>query len=108
MLGGEFAVLQAPMFDSRSLDPFALFDDGFSPVEVGIGGCYIVMVAQMVVVFDEGRVLGLKVAGQEVVLQQNAVLESLVPASPLSGRRCLQCREAILPWVCGWKGAPRT
>jgi hypothetical protein len=28
MLGGEFAVLQAPMFDGLSLDRFALFDDG--------------------------------------------------------------------------------
>jgi hypothetical protein len=28
MLSGEFAVLQAPMFDGLSFDPFALFDDG--------------------------------------------------------------------------------
>jgi hypothetical protein len=28
MLGGELAVLQAPMFNGLSLDPFALFDDG--------------------------------------------------------------------------------
>ena len=27
MLGGELAVLQAPMFDGLSLDPFALFED---------------------------------------------------------------------------------
>jgi hypothetical protein len=31
MLGGELAVLQAPMLDSLSLDPFALFDDGWGP-----------------------------------------------------------------------------
>jgi hypothetical protein len=37
MLGGELSVLQAPMFDGLLLDPFALFDDGRSPVEVGIG-----------------------------------------------------------------------
>jgi len=30
MLGGELAVLQAPMFDCLSLDPFALFDDGWA------------------------------------------------------------------------------
>jgi hypothetical protein len=28
VLGGEFAVLQAPMFDGLSLDPFSSFDDG--------------------------------------------------------------------------------
>jgi len=27
MLGGALAVLQAPMFDGLSLDPFSLFDD---------------------------------------------------------------------------------
>jgi hypothetical protein len=37
MLGGELSVLQAPMFDGVLLDPFALFDDGRSPAEVGIG-----------------------------------------------------------------------
>jgi len=29
MLGGELAVLQAPMLDGLSLDPFALLDDGW-------------------------------------------------------------------------------
>jgi hypothetical protein len=33
MLGGELAVLQAPMFDGLSLDPFALFDDGWRPAD---------------------------------------------------------------------------
>ena len=37
MLGGEAVVLQAPMFNGLSLDPFALFDDGLGPAEVGIG-----------------------------------------------------------------------
>jgi alkylation response protein AidB-like acyl-CoA dehydrogenase len=42
MLGGEFAVLQAPMLDGLSLDPFTLFDDGRCPAEVGVGGRHIV------------------------------------------------------------------
>jgi hypothetical protein len=42
MLSGELAVLQAPKFDGLSLDPFALFDDGFSPSEVSIGGRHVV------------------------------------------------------------------
>jgi hypothetical protein len=33
----------------------------------------------VIVVFDEGLDLGLEVAGQEVVFQQDAVLHGLVP-----------------------------
>jgi len=37
-LCGALAVLQAPIFDSFSFDPFALLDDGLRPAEVGVGG----------------------------------------------------------------------
>jgi hypothetical protein len=37
MLCSVLAVLQAPMLDCLSFDPFALFDDGLCPTEVGIG-----------------------------------------------------------------------
>jgi hypothetical protein len=37
MLSGELAVLQAPMLDGLSFDPFTLFDDGWCPAEVGVG-----------------------------------------------------------------------
>ena len=66
---------QAPVFDGLSFDPFALFDDGLSPAEVGIGGRHVfqaLVIAVMIVVFDERRNLGLKVAGQEVVFQEAA------------------------------------
>ena len=66
MLGGELAVLQAPMFDGLSLDPFALFDDGGRPAEVGVGGRHVVqalVVALMVVMFDERLDLGFEIAG---------------------------------------------
>ena len=42
ILGAYLAVLQAPMFDSLAFDPFALFDDGFSPAEVGVGWRHVV------------------------------------------------------------------
>ena len=87
MLGGELAVLQAPMFDGLSLDPFALFDDGWGPAEVGVGGRHVVqalVVTLVVVVLHERFDLDLKVAGQEVVFQQNAVLQCLVPALDLA------------------------
>ena len=38
------AVLQAPIFDGLSFDPFTLFDDGWGPAEVGIGG--VALIAQ--------------------------------------------------------------
>jgi len=38
ILGGELAVLQAPIFDGLSFDPLSLFNDGLCPAEVGIGG----------------------------------------------------------------------
>ena len=31
--------MQAPLFDGLLFDPFSLFNDGFCPAEVGIGGC---------------------------------------------------------------------
>ena len=65
MLCGELAVLQAPMLESLAFDPFALFDDGCGPTEVGIGGRHVVealVVAPVVVVLVEGGDLGLEVA----------------------------------------------
>ena len=71
-------MLQAPMFDGLPLDPFTLFDDGGGPAEVGIGGRHVVqafVVTLVVVVPDERLDLGLKVAGQEVVFQEDAVFQ---------------------------------
>ncbi len=59
-------MLQAPMFDGLSLDPFALFDDGRCPAEVGVGGRHLAqrfVIALVVVVRDEGLDLGLEIAG---------------------------------------------
>ncbi len=66
MLGGELAVLQAPIFDGLLLDPFALSDYGCCPAEVGIGGRHIVqalVIALVIVVPNERLDLGLEVAG---------------------------------------------
>ena len=66
--------------------------------EVNVGGCQVVdglAVTMVVVVIDKAIELGLEMARQIVVLEQDAVLQRLVPA-------------LNLPWVWGWKGAPRT
>ena len=46
------------MFDGLSFDPFALFDDGFCPTEVGVGGRDVVqalVIALMVVCPNHNR-----------------------------------------------------
>ena len=89
MLCGELAVLQAPIFEGLSFDPFTLFEDGRRPAEVGVGGRHVVqalVVALVVVVLDEGLDLGLEVAGQDVVFEQDAVLQGLVPTFNLALR----------------------
>ena len=42
------------------------------------------MIAPMVVVLDKGGDLGFEIAGEEVVFEQNAVLQGLVPALNLA------------------------
>ena len=80
-------MLQAPMFECLSLDPFSSFDDGGSPAEVGIGGCDVaeaIVVAAMVVMIDEGIDLVFEVTRQVIVLQQDAIFQRLVPALDLA------------------------
>ncbi len=56
-----------------------------SEVDVGWGEIIeALVIAPMVIEVDEGRDLGFEIAGQEVVLQQDAVLERLVPALDLA------------------------
>ena len=80
-------MLQAPQFDGLSLDPFSLQQDGLAAAEVDVGGGEIVealMIAAMIVALDEGSDLGFEIAREEVVLQQDAVLQRLVPALDLA------------------------
>ena len=55
--------------------------------EVDIGGrevAQVLVIAPVIVVFDEGGELGFEITGQIVALQQDAVLEGLVPALDLA------------------------
>ena len=75
------------MFDGLPFDPFTLLDDGWRPAEVGVGGRHVaqaLVVTLVIVVLDEGLDLALEVAGQEVVFQQDAVFQGLVPALDLA------------------------
>jgi hypothetical protein len=88
---------KAPWLEGVSLDALTLKQDGLPPAEEDIGGRQVLqplMVAPVVVVVDERLDLGLKVAAQEVVLQQDEVFR-------------LWCQCSISPSVCGCSWAPR-
>ena len=54
------------------------------------------MIARVVVALDEGLDLGFEIAWQEVVLQQDAVLERLVPAFDLAlGLGMVRCTNPV-------------
>jgi hypothetical protein len=85
---------QASRSDRQVFDLSPSVDDGPVPAEVDVGGGEVAeafVVAAMVVTFDEGANAGFELARQVVVLEQDAVLQGLVPtldlalASRLSG-----------------------
>jgi hypothetical protein len=86
--GGLQLMLEATVGDSLSLDPLSFCQDGATPPAVDVGRGEIVdalVVSAVVVVGNEGFDLGFEIAGQEVIFQQDAVLEGLVPAKRLNG-----------------------
>ena len=87
MLCGDAAVVQASVLDGLSFDPFSFQKDGLAAPEVDVSRRQIgdaLVVSQMVVVGDEFTDLGLESTGQIVVLEQDAVLERLMPALDLA------------------------
>src|ERR1043165_9340119 len=80
-------VLQAAVSNGLSLDPFSFGQDDWTASKVDVGRGEIVdalVVAAVVVVVNEGRDLGFEVAREEVVFQQDAVFEGLVPTLDLA------------------------
>lgn len=100
-------MLQAPMFDGDTFDAGALSEDCFVPAEVGVRWRHVAqafMVALVIIVLDEGLDLGFEVAGQEVVFEQDAVFEGLVPAFDLALGPGMIGRAAHMlhaPWTRG-------
>ena len=68
-LSGLQVVLQSSLLDGVAFDPFSLQEDGPVSAEVDV---------------DEARDLGFEIARQVIVLEQNAVLERMVPAFDLA------------------------
>ncbi len=87
MLFDGFAVMQPAFFECPSFYPFSLQQDGLTAPEVDVSKCEIaqaLVIALKIVMGDKGLDLGFKIAWQEVVLQQEAVLQGLVPAPDLA------------------------
>ena len=79
--------MQAPGFERLSFDPFSLQQNGLTPPEVDVCGREVAqafVIALVVVVIDECLDLGLEVGGKEVVVQQDAILQGLMPAFDLA------------------------
>jgi hypothetical protein len=95
--------MQAPLFDGFAFDPFSLFDDGFCSAEVGICGCDVfqaLVIALVIVVFDERFDLRFQIAGEVIILQQDAVFQGLVPALDLALRLRVERCTANMASVC--------
>src|SRR5919107_3442543 len=80
-------MVQAACSEGLSFDPLPLQQDRLTPTEVDVSRGEIaqaLMSAGVVVVLDKGPDLRLQIAGQVMVLQQDAVLERLMPALDLA------------------------
>ena len=67
ILSSGVAVLQAPVLDGLSFDPFPFQQDGLAAPEVDIGGREVaraLVIAPVIIVFDEGGELGFGITGQ--------------------------------------------
>ncbi len=77
-------MLQAADLDCRSLDPFSFHQNGLTASELDVDRREIVeahVAALMVIVNYKHLDLRIQIAWQKVVLQQDAILERLVPTS---------------------------
>ncbi len=96
-------MLQSSLSDGVAFDPFSLQKDGRCSAEVDVGRCQVLqafMVTPVIVVLDEARDLGFEITGQVIVLEQNAVLEGLVPALDLAlGHRMIGGTTDVLDFV---------
>ena len=88
-------MLQSSLSHGVAFDPFSLQEDGPVSAEVDVGGRQVLeafVVAPVIVVLNEAHDLGLEIARQVIVLEQNAVLERLVPTFDLAlGLRMARC-----------------
>ena len=93
-------MLQSSSFDGVAFDPFPVEQDDVAAAEVDVGRREILqalVIATMIVVLDEAIDVGLEIAGQIVVLEQDAVLERLMPTLDLALGLGMTRRAAHVP-----------
>ena len=103
ILCGLPAVLQAPFVDGVLFDPFSLLQDLIAAPEVDVGWGQVLqafVVSFVIVVADELADLSLEITGQEVVFQQDAVLQGLMPTLDLAlGLRMIRRTSNVIHTV---------
>ena len=80
-------MLQATVCDGGPLDASAFCEDRLRSAKVDVSGREVVdalVIADVIVVLDEGVDLPLEISGQIIVVEQDAVLQGLVPTLDLS------------------------
>src|SRR6478672_71871 len=80
-------MLQAAVSDGGALDTIAFGEDRLCPAEVNVSRREIVdafVITDVVVVLDEGADLSFEISRQVIVIEQDAVLQGLVPTLDLS------------------------
>lgn len=80
-------MLQATVCDGVALDALTFCEDGLGPAEVDASRGQIVdtlVTADKIVMLDEGGDLSLTIVRQVIVGEQDAVLQSLMPARDLA------------------------
>ena len=88
---------QAVVLDGPALDRVPPFQNGLPASGIDVSWREVadaLVVSAVVIVIDEAADPGLKVAGQEVVLEQDAVLHRLMPALDLALRHRVIGRSA--------------
>lgn len=99
---------QAPLVDGFAFDPFSCLQDGLAASEVDVGWCEIaeaLVVAPVVVMIDEGADPRFEGTRQEVVFEQDAVLQRLVPSFDLAlGLRMARRAAGVLHPLAGEPG----
>ena len=89
MLCGLQAMLQAAVGDGLAFDPFAFEEDALGPSKIDVSRREIVealVISGVIVPLDESGDLPFELSRQIVMLQQDAVLERLMPALDLALR----------------------
>ena len=94
MLCGLPTVQQGAICNCLSFDPFPFDQNGLAPPEIDVGGRQIadaLVIAQVIVASDRGLNLSFEIGRQVIVLEQDVVLELLMPALDLAlGHRMIR------------------